>query len=428
MSSISLVIQREYLTRVRKKSFLLTTILVPIVIMGFYAAIIAISVSDTKEMKRVAIIDKAGLFRNEKIETEDNIRYTMLEGSQQKNFKDKIGGKGFDAIMSIAPFSLDSPGKFNVYSESRLDISTLSSLEQKIAEAIVQQKLQKIGIPLETYQTLQPSVSLQNISLDENISSTGVAKVGAAVSFICGFLIYVLLMIYGTQVMRGVMEEKSSRISEVVISSVKPFHLMMGKILGIGAVGLTQFLIWLLLMIGLKGAVPLFFPQPMEAITAAGAGSGDMLLGELLPALESLPLLKIITAFLFYFLGGYLTYSAMFAAIGSMVGEDQQDAQQLVFPVIMPIIVGFVIMSKAIEDPGSSLAVFGSYFPLTSPIVMMGRITSDLPWWELLLSMTLLAATFVFFAWLAGKIYRVGILMYGKKPSWKESLKWIFRK
>jgi ABC-2 type transport system permease protein len=396
--------------------------------MAFYAAIIAITLSDTKELKKIAILDKAGLFKGEQPATEDNYQFIMLDEKEERSFKKKIGDGGFDAVLSISPFSLDSTGKFNVYSESRLDISTLADLENKISQAIIHRKLQRMGMALETYQRLKPSVVLQNISLDEDVSSAKVAKVGAAVSFICGFLIYVLLMIYGTQVMRGVMEEKSSRISEVVISSVKPFHLMMGKILGIGAVGLTQFLIWLLLMIGLKGAVPLFFPQPMEAITAAGAESGDMILGELLPALESLPLIKIVTAFLFYFLGGYLTYSAMFAAIGSMVGEDQQDSQQLVFPVIMPIIVGFVIMSKAIEDPGSSLAVFGSYFPLTSPIVMMGRITADLPWWELLLSMTLLAATFVFFAWLAGKIYRVGILMYGKKPSWKESLKWIFRK
>jgi ABC-2 type transport system permease protein len=237
-----------------------------------------------------------------------------------------------------------------------------------------------------------------------------------------------MMIIYGTQVMRGVMEEKTNRIAEVIVSSIKPFQLMIGKIIGIGAVGLTQFAIWLILLFSLQFLIPVIFPGVMSQVNEAASNSGDVsIVNEALQGLSSLPLLKIAASFLFYFLGGYLTYASIFAAIGSVVSDDQQDAQQLVFPVLMPIILGFVIMTRAINEPNSSLAVFGSLFPLTSPIVMMGRITYDIPFWQIASSMLLLVLCFLFFTWLTAKIYRIGILMYGKKPSWKEMLKWAFR-
>jgi len=237
-------------------------------------------------------------------------------------------------------------------------------------------------------------------------------------------------MIYGTQVMRGVTEEKTNRIAEVMVSSVKPFQMMMGKIVGIGAVGLTQFAIWIVLLLGVQMLVPLIFPQFMEQLQHANTASSEDLsfAATAFEGMSNLPLAKIIFLFLFYFLGGYLTYASIFAAVGSVVSEDQQEAQQLVFPVIMPIILGFVIMTKAVNEPNSSLAIFGSLFPLTSPIVMMGRITYDVPLWQMGLSMLLLIGCFLFFTWITGKIYRTGILMYGKKPSWKEMIKWAFRK
>jgi len=229
--------------------------------------------------------------------------------------------------------------------------------------------------------------------------------------------------------MRGVMEEKTNRIAEVIVSSVKPFQLMLGKIVGIGLVGLTQFAIWIILMGVLQGIIPLIFPDFMNAATqntAAMENSGMM--GTVLQGLSSLPIAKIVFLFLFYFLGGYLTYASLFAAIGSVVSEDQQEAQQLVFPVLMPIILGFVMLTNTINNPNSGMAVFGSLFPLTSPIVMMGRITYDIPVWQIAVSMLLLIGCFLLFTWLTAKIYRTGILMYGKKPSWKEMMKWAFRK
>lgn len=225
------------------------------------------------------------------------------------------------------------------------------------------------------------------------------------------------------------MEEKTNRIAEVIVSSVKPFQLMLGKILGIGAVGLTQFAIWIVIMIALQSLVPLVFPEMMQQVTSGAAeGATASKMATITQGLASLPILKIVLLFLFYFLAGYLTYASLFAAIGSVVSEDQQEAQQLVFPILMPIILGFVIMTNSINDPHSNMAVFGSLFPLTSPIVMMGRITYDIPTWQLLVSMLLLVASFFFFTWVTGKIYRTGILMYGKKPSWKQMIKWGFAK
>jgi ABC-2 type transport system permease protein len=203
----------------------------------------------------------------------------------------------------------------------------------------------------------------------------------------------------------------------------------LGKIIGIGAVGLTQFAIWIVLMLVLQSAIPLIFPDMMQQITSGAASDVDNnMMATITQGLSSLPLAKIISLFLFYFLAGYLTYASLFAAVGSVVSEDQQEAQQLVFPILMPIILGFVIMTNSINNPHSNMAVFGSLFPLTSPIVMMGRITYDIPTWQIVVSMLLLIGTFLLFTWITGKIYRTGILMYGKKPSWKEMLKWAFKK
>jgi len=243
-------------------------------------------------------------------------------------------------------------------------------------------------------------------------------------------------------VMRGVMEEKVSRIAEVIISSVKPFQLMMGKITGIGAVGLVQFIIWIVLVFGLQLLLPLIFPdllqqmhgQPVQpaGVQAAQAihDSGGM--NEFMKSFSQINFTLIIGCFIFYFLGGYLLYSSLFAAVGSAVNEDPQDAQSLMLPITMPIIFAIVIMTKAVNEPNSSLAVFGSLFPLTSPIVMMARIAHGIPdgvsLWELLLSMALLIIGFIGTTWIAAKIYRTGILMYGKKITWKEMWKWAVRK
>ncbi|HMJ48939.1 MAG TPA: ABC transporter permease, partial [Ferruginibacter sp.] len=295
--------------------------------------------------------------------------------------------------------------------------------------AIENKRLLAQGIDPTKYKSIASDASIENTIDTKEGGKKSVAAVAYGVSFACGILIYMMMIIYGTQVMRGVTEEKTSRIAEVIVSSVKPFQLMMGKIIGIGAVGLTQFAIWILLMFLMQLAIPLIFPEVMQQVqNTATAGGNDSMVANLVQGLSSLPLLKIASLFLFYFLAGYLTYASLFAAVGSVVSEDQQEAQQLIFPILMPIILGFVIMTNAINNPHSNMAIFGSLFPLTSPIVMMGRVTYDIPFWQIAVSMLLLAACFLFFTWVTAKIYRTGILMYGKKPSWKEMIKWGFRR
>ena len=429
MNKIGLIISREYFTRVKKKSFLITTILVPLIIVGFYAGIIAVMVNGGGDKQSIAVIDQGNLF-NGKIETKNKeISFKFIQNETETGFIKKYKDQGYNAFLYIPPFSIENPEKFVLHSQSSASLGTTGSLEHIINKAIEDKRLIAQGIDPKKYETIAADISLGNTIDTKDGGKQGMAGVAYAVSFACGILIYMMMIIYGTQVMRGVTEEKTNRIAEVIVSSVKPFQLMMGKILGIGAVGLTQFAIWIVLMATMNLALPLIFPDFFSQLTAnANNPATASMAANVIQGISSLPLLKIALSFLFYFIGGYLTYASLFAAIGSVVSEDQQEAQQLVFPVLMPIILGFVIMTKAINEPNSSLAVFGSLFPLTSPIVMMGRITYDIPFWQMALSMVLLFGCFIFFTWVTGKIYRTGILMYGKKPSWKEMIKWGFRR
>lgn len=429
MNKVGLIISREYFTRVKKKSFLLTTLLVPVVIIGFYAAIIAIAVKGSDEKKSIAVIDNADLFNGKIDNTNRKLTFSFIKNETEPSFVKKYKAQGYEAFLYIPSFNIDTPRNLIIHSQSSVSLSTNSDIEDVVNKAIIDKRLIAVGISPEQYRKIESDVSIENTIDTKEGGKKSVAAIAYGVSFACGILIYMMMIIYGTQVMRGVMEEKTSRIAEVMVSSVKPFQLMIGKIIGIGAVGLTQFAIWIVLMVLMQFSIPLIFPDLLQQVnnTAAEPGTASMA-ANFMEGFSSLPLLKIAFLFLFYFLGGYLTYASLFAAIGSVVSDDQQDAQQLMFPVLMPIILGFVIMINAINDPNSSLAVFGSLFPLTSPIVMMGRVTYDIPWWELALSMALLIGCFLLFTWITAKIYRIGILMYGKKPSWKEMIKWGFKK
>ncbi len=434
MNKTWLIIQREYFSRVRKKSFLLTTILVPIVIIAFYAAIIAISVSDNSDIVKVAVVDEANLFNNNIQKGKADIAaYTFINNETEQAYKAKYKAAGYDYFLYVPQMSFDKPAGIRLHSESAVSLGTKSKIEKTVNRAIEAKRLQAANINPEQYKAINADISLQNIIDSGSGEKKSVAGVAYAVSFICGIMIYMILMIYGTMVMRGVMEEKTNRIAEVIVSSVKPFQLMLGKILGIGAVGVTQFVIWIVLLVGLQLLVPVIFPAMGQELAQQAASNatdpeaGGMLL-TITEGLSSINVPLNIFCFLFYFIGGYLLYASLFAAIGSVVSEDQSEAQSLVFPVMMPIILAFVIMTKAIADPNSSLAVFGSLFPLTSPIVMMGRINYDVPAWELILSMVFLVIGFIFFTWMTAKIYRTGILLYGKRVTWKEMIKWTFRK
>jgi ABC-2 type transport system permease protein len=414
-----LIIGREYFSRVKKKSFLLTTILVPLVILAFYAIIIAVSFKDSAA-NTLAVIDEAGLLQDSSNATIKDI--VFIKNETEAGFTKKYKQQGFDAFLYIPKFNINDPENFRLHSNASVSLSMLGSTEKRLNKAIQKRRLKAQGINPDQYEKIGAEVSVDNILDSEKGGKKGEASSAYIISFVCGILIYMMMMIYGTQVMRGVSEEKTNRIAEVIVSSVKPFQLMVGKIIGIGAVGLTQFLIWIVIMVSMQFIIPLIFPEMIKNMNSDTSAAGAVITG-----FSSLPLLKIGIAFMFYFLAGYLTYASLFAAIGSMTTDDQQDTQQLVFPVLMPIILGFVIMTKAINDPYSNLAVFGSIFPLTSPIVMMGRITYDIPAWQLITSVLLLILSFIFFAWVTAKIYRTGILMYGKKATWKEMIKWAVK-
>jgi ABC-2 type transport system permease protein len=284
--------------------------------------------------------------------------------------------------------------------------------------------------------------SLNDISLsfvnETKDKKTANAEIASAIGLFSGFLIYIVMFIYGMMVMRGVMEEKTNRIAEVVISSVKPFELMMGKVIGIAFVGLTQFIIWILFLGILTAIAGIVFPglMPAQDMPIGPPGMAGMpaatfnnpALKQSISEVLNMPWLKIGICFIIYFMGGYFLYASLFAAVGSMVNEDASEAQSLTLPITMPIIVGLVISMQAARDPNSGLAIFGSIFPLTSPLVMMSRIAYNPPMWQVVLSIVLLIATFIGTIWLAAKIYRTGILMYGKKITWAEVGKWIVRK
>ena len=437
MNKIWLIIQREYLTRVKKKSFLLTTILVPLVIIGFYAAIIAVAVSDSNEKEKFAIIDKGNLFEGQipvEKDKKESVTYVFIN-EPKESFQKKYDDLGYTGYLYIPELDIKNPKGIELHSQSNVGIYTKSKIERTIDKAIERKRLNIEKIDLEKYQAIKSNVEVQSQIDSEEGGKKSVEGVAYGVAFAAGILIYMVLLIYGSMVMRGVMEEKTNRISEVIVSSVKPFQLMLGKIVGIGAVGITQFIIWILLVGVLQFIIPLLFPSiagnVTDQISQNGAAVEAMnkanMINTIREGISAIPIGLLLFCFLFYFLGGYLMYASLFAAIGS-VSEDQQDAQQLIFPVMMPIILGFVILMRTIQAPNSGLAVFGSLFPLTSPIVMIGRIPFKPPWQQIVLSMVLLIAFFLFCTWLAGKIYRTGILMYGKKGSWKEMMKWAFRR
>jgi ABC-2 type transport system permease protein len=436
MNKILLVIQREYLVRVKKKSFLYTTIGVPIIILGFYAVMFAIGASGGHEKNKIVVIDQANLLSTgmEKAKS-DGSEYVFITDQSPDSLKVKYKSMGYDYFLYIPPIDVTQKvNNIQLYSQSPVAVNLKGKIEKTINNGIELKRLQSANISREQYRSIKSDVSIENKIINGKEEKKGVAVVATIISFACGMLIYIIMLIYGTMVMRGVMEEKISRIAEVMVSSVKPFQLMMGKIIGIGAVGLTQFAIWIVLIVGLQLIMSAFIPSfDLSALPQTGQAAGAMSettskMDAFRIGFHSVPWGMIIFCFFFYFIGGYLLYASLFAAIGSVVSEDQSEAQSMVFPVMMPIVLGFVIMTKAIVEPNSPLAIFGSIFPLTSPVVMMGRIMYNVPVSQLIISMVLLVLGFLFFAWLTAKIYRTGILMYGKKVTWKEMIRWAFRK
>jgi ABC-2 type transport system permease protein len=429
MRNIFLVIQREYLVRVKKKSFLIMTILGPLLFAGFYAAIIWIAVGSV-DKKMIQVVDESHLFTN---------HFNYLESSID-SAKINFPNSSANALVYIPNDVIQKPKGVKIYAAKNVSMDLKSDIEKTIEREIESIKLSKAGITHKVLEDSRVNVQSETISLSDDGEKTSSSGAATAIGMVCGFLIYLSVLIYGTQVMRGITEEKTSRIVEVIISSVKPYQLMMGKIIGVALVGLTQFTLWILLTIGITSATSGIMSSRMntitttmatqqgvdaEKITQATAASNPMV--EVLGAVNSLNLPLIIGCFLFYFIGGYLLYSALFGAVGAAVDNDA-DTQQFMMPITMPIIFSFIFAQFVIRDPDGSMAFWTSMIPFTSPVVMMVRIPFGVPAWEIVLSMALLIVGFVTTIWIASKIYRVGILMYGKKVTYKELAKWLFYK
>ena len=439
MNKVWLIIKREYLSRVRKKTFILSTILTPILFAAVIGAIVFITVKNISNEK-VVVVDPSGYLK-QNLENSKTVTYAFDTEADTSNFS----AKGYSAILITPHTGINQTPNFKLVTEKSLSRFANSRIEKDISNALennmISQELKVDPKRIDSIRSRAEAVSIESNKKGESGISRSNFDVASSIGYVTAFLIYITLIIYGVMVMRGVMEEKSNRIAEVVVSSVKPFQLMMGKIIGIGAVGLTQFLLWIIL-IGVLSSVAMSF-VPSEVLAQVQDAQQQMpgteqqsseaikTLANAQLTLSTVNWPLIIGCFLFYFLGGYLFYASLYAAIGSAINEDAQDAQSLSFPITLPIILGIIIMMNAINDPGSSLATWSSIIPFFSPIVMMARVPfgvpDTVPYWQLGLSMILLIIGFIFTTWLSAKIYRTGILLYGKKPSWKEMVKWITR-
>ncbi|RYY38723.1 MAG: ABC transporter permease [Chitinophagaceae bacterium] len=440
MSKIGIIIKREYLSRVRKKTFILTTLLTPLFFVGLISIVTAITINSIRK-ESVAVVDPSGILK-ESLVSSKTVTYDFNAGVDTSNFfKNK-----FSAVLFAPQTGSNKGNAYQVVSQNSLSRVAHDKIEEDISRAVenhlISEQLHVDPKHIDSLKTIAGKTVIQQVKksdLEKNTESN--FGLGQAIGYVTAFLIYITLFIYGVMVMRGVMEEKTSRVAEVIVSSVRPFELMMGKILGIGAVGLTQFLIWIVLITGLTLAAGAFVPHEVlqQAQQASSQVPGSMQQGSEMSRAFAQGMVTmgtvnwplILTCFLFYFIGGYLFYAALFAAIGSAVNEDPQDAQSLTLPVTMPIVVAIIIMINSINDPSSTLATWASLIPFTSPIVMMSRIPfgvpDTVPYWQLALSMLLLVGGFLGTTWLSARIYRTGILLYGKKPTWKEMIKWIRR-
>jgi len=443
MHKIALIIQREYMSRVQKKSFIILTLLMPILMSALMILPTYFMTMDDEKSRTIAVYDGSSVILG-RLESTEFTKFKFIPEEEFKNIKDKVQGSDYYALLVVAPNFLTTK-TVQIISGVSIPFDLKSQIQDKIQSVIEKDKMAEVvrqtNIPdLEKrIAATRTRINIDTIKLGEGgEAKKSSTEIGMLLGYIFGFMIYIFIFIYGTMVMQGVMEEKQSRIVEVIISSVKPFQLMMGKIVGIAFVGLTQFAIWVILGFTILSASRSFYPESAQKqqiqnvmsqsqdATQTAAPQADKM-QEIFSMIDTINFPLIIGCFLFFFIGGYLLYSSMFAAVGSAI-DAQEDAQQFIMPITLPIILSFIVMMSAIKNPEGPIAFWFSMIPFTSPIVMMARIPFGVPAWQLILSMVLLVATFVGMVWVAGKIYRTGILMYGKKPSWKEIGKWLMYK
>ena len=435
MGKIGIIIAREFNERVRKKSFIITTILMPLLMIGMMAAPTLMMLFAKGEQKQLIVLDDSGVIAPQ-LAGDEELVFKSLECS----LEDARADAEVFGVLWVGADIVDNPNNVKLFTNSSSSVSLESNISSQMESIIEQERLKRYEIDNleQIIKDVEASVTLttyrndlQEEGKEEEATSSGVAYM---LGLVLGMMLYMFLIIYGSMVMTSVIEEKGSRVLDVLVSSVKPFELMMGKILGVASVAVTQIAIWAVLVCGLSAAVlPALMPEDMmqtiEAVemgtmTSAEAGMDVDMLSAVSLATDPVRLVMMFVWLLLFLVGGFLFYSAMFAAVGSAV-DSIQDANQLQTPITVPIILALIMAMSVFNDPDSSLAFWGSIIPFTSPVVMMARIPFGIPTWEIILSLVLLYLSVAAMAWVAGKIYRVGVFMHGKKPTFKELLSWI---
>ncbi|PQJ74870.1 ABC transporter permease [Polaribacter gangjinensis] len=437
MSKLQLIIKREFIAKVRNKSFIVMTFLSPLITVGMGALVYFLMKKNDEKVKKIVYVDESRMFSEEDFTDSKTVQYVDFSAMGIEETKKRVeAGDYYGALYIPKIDSLEILAtSIEFYSKESPGLSIMNSLESKIETKLRNNKLTNLGIDLDKIASskIKSDIKMYNFSGEESSKLINGLKIG--VGAISGYLLMMFVIIYGSSVMRSVIEEKTSRIIEIIVSSVKPFQLMLGKIIGNASAGLLQFLIWGILILILGTIATSVFGVNMSEMQTSGlsaeqietakqaAGVDKMQL--IVHEIMRLPLLKMFVLFIFYFLGGYMLYSSLFAAVGAAV-DNETDTQQFMLPIMLPLILGvYVGFATVINDPHGPISVAFSYIPLTSPIVMLMRVPFGVTWIELAISMTLLIVTFVGMVWLAAKIYRVGILMYGKKPTYKDLYKWL---
>ena len=432
MNHLPLIIKREYLTKVRNKSFILMTFLTPLIMIALFLFVGYLSSVNNDTVRTIYVLDETD-FLSESFKTNDQTIFNHLSEVDLETAKTLANQEGAYGLLHIPNTPLETVSSaIRFYSEESPSLSFISSLESKIENKLSELKLQNEGVDLALIESSKTNVEINQ----ESFEGVKTSKVGSVMKLIfggaAGYLLFMFIIIYGNMIMRSVIEEKTSRIIEVIISSVKPIQLMMGKIIGTSLAGITQVTTWIVL-----GAILLFSASAIFGVDLSQSPQQDMV-NETLSNPEStdkiqmivnefsaLPIGNLIVAFILFFIGGYLLYSSLYAAIGAAV-DNETDTQQFMIPVIIPLILAmYVGMFTVIEDPHGTISTVFSFIPFTSPVVMLMRIPFGVPIWQQLVSLLILISTFVFTVWFAAKIYRVGILMHGKKPTYKELYKWL---
>ena len=434
MNKIGLIIKREYLTRVRKRSFLILTFLGPILLAAIYIIPIMLALNASTDHLRVAVVDESRWFE-ERFTNNEQHTFVTMHGQPIDSVKEMVKTGVFDMALYVPPTQLNIPSNAVVYSIRQVPMEVETYISNVMEKEIEDQKLMAQGVDPEIVSAVKTDVNLQIMRMDEKGNEKETfTQVQFILGMVLAMLVYFFILGFGGQVMQGVVEEKNSRIIEVIISSVKPFQLMMGKIIGVSLVALTQFLLWILLTgvlyVGFSAYIGISHPDMLSAGTVMSQEitSDNIMNNEsvqnILQIVQSIDFGTIIISFLVFFILGYLLYTTIFAAIGSLV-DNNTDSQQFTLPVTVPLMVAIISSFYIVNNPDGALSVWLSMIPFTSPISMMVRVPFGVPIWQVVLSVIILAATFVLMTWLAAKIYRTGILMYGKKLSYKEIFKWL---